>query len=751
LIAISIAASWNQLSAAPPPQDARLPNVIVILVDDLGRADLGRRIEPGPDNPPSMSQRGPGRIHRETDDEEPFGPGDFGIADADSGRYAHTPWIDRFFDQGIELTQYLTHNLCSPSRAGLLTGRHYTRVGSGPETTGTLDLEVSNLARDLKSAGYVTAAFGKWHNGYPNFPADGNGVVVAGRSRTDPENDWFENYKGIAWGPGVNAYGFDEWQGFYGGATDYFNRFSSWDNDINWWTNRSYTPIVEGHTVDLVSASVVDFISRHRDRPFFCFVPMPAPHEPLHVLRSDLEALSSQFSGAWRRVRDLTSPTTGRRIDEAEQLRCGPGEEFDHTVLDPEGREFRKLARASLVYALDRGVGEILSAIESLGLSEDTIVWFMSDNGGNNDEASYPLRGKKGSLYEGGIRVPAAVWWHGTLDSLTPAYAAHNSFPFLFQYLDVYPTTIAMTGVAAPSGDLDGRNGLPALIERQPVRPPDETAFVSFNRDLAVARSGRWKLLYNEAGSRQQIELYDMERDILEKSNLHEQRPEISRRLAVDLHRFMSGRQLSMSFFPPRAAWIGSSEAQPRGDILEIQALQTRRIKDPDSEGLFVRFASGGIGSYNTTQLESGDLLSFDLFVEADSDHTAGLFVTPGRGAEPIFDSQRGVIPEGTLVAEKAWPRQRWLRVIIGIGEIAPLPQTNDYIALRSLYKGSYHFFIDNVEILRADGSTKAVVWASSEDTKKLRYRWGGITYSNWEDLVALQNFPFSSVSIGVR
>ena len=725
--------------------ETRPPNVVVILVDDLGRGDIG---PPTTSISETLAHRH--RVRRQQID-FPLHESDLGVARRDDPEmvgFQTTPNIERLFEQGIVLDQYLTHTLCSPSRAGLLTGRHYTRVGSGPEVGGTLHLDVANVARDLQSSGYATAAFGKWHNGYPNFPADGNGAVVSNRDQTDPGNDLFENYKGIPWGPGVNAYGFDEWQGFYGGATDYFNRMSKWDNDTNGWTDQRYTPHITGHTVDLVSAAAVDFIVRHRDEQFFCYVAMPAPHEPLQVLRSDLESLSSRFPGTWRKVRKLTSPTTGRRIEDVEELRCGKGEEFDHTVLDPEKEHFYRLVRAALIFAMDRGIGEILTVLDTVGLSEDTVVWLMSDNGANSEHVSFPLRGTKGSLYEGGIRVPAVVWWPGTLDTLSPAYAKSDFYPHLFQYLDFYPTTMTMAGLEPSADDLDGRDGFAALVERTPTHPLEESTFISFNQEWAVVRGGRWKLLFNEAGSRQQIELYDIQNDPLEKVNIKTSHPEITKHLIGDLHRFMTEGHLTMSYFPPRAAWIGTQKPFPDGDILEVSASQTATIDDGDKCGLFVKFASAGIKNYAIEQLEPSDLLSFDLFVDSDSDHASGFFVTPGRGSTPIFDNACGVVADGNLMVDQAWPRRRWLRVTAGIGEVAPLHQTVDYIALRSSQRGSYHFYLDNVAILRHDGSTKAVIWASRDDTRRLRYRYCGTMYNDWESLTEVPGFPFSIVSV---
>jgi len=157
------------------------PNIVFILADDLGNGDLSYN------NP-------------------------------DSSYYRHTPNIDKICQQGIYFNNYYVHHVCSPTRAGLLTGKHYTKVGAGAEVGGTLDNSIPNIAKDLHANGYATGAFGKWHNSYPNFPAEGNGQVVSSPSEVDTSNTIFENFKGITWGEGVNAYGFDRFTGFYSGS-----------------------------------------------------------------------------------------------------------------------------------------------------------------------------------------------------------------------------------------------------------------------------------------------------------------------------------------------------------------------------------------------------------------------------------------------------------------------------------------------------------------------------------------------------
>ncbi len=751
-IATSVIAMLLVLPAEPIPAQTptRPPNVVIILVDDLGWAEVGRRSSrPIAIFPPRPFGEHPGRLSRNPV-ADAMELDNWAVHELRETVYGHTPHIDSLLERGIELTQYLTHTRCSPSRAGLLAGRHYSRVGSGPEVGGTLHLDASNIARDLQAAGYATAAFGKWHNGYPNFPADGNGAVVPSRDDADPSNERFENFKGVPWGTGVNSYGFDEWRGFYGGAVDYFDRMSWWDHDTNWWTNERYTPHVDGYTVDIVAADAVDFISRHRDTPFFCYVAMPAPHNPLHILRSDLKAVSDLIPGAWQTIRGLASPTTGRRLEDVEELRCGPGEEFDHALLDPSGTGFARLARATFVYAMDRGVGEILGAIGDLGLSEQTVVWFAGDNGGSAGEGSYPFRGNKGTLYEGGVHVPAAVLWPGTLDAASSSYVNANAYPHLIQYLDIYPTTMSMVGSAPSSADLDGRDAFGALFSRSPIRAPHEGSFISFDRKWATIRSEEWKLLYNEAGTAQAAELYDLRGDPRETSNLFAEHREVADRLIEDLHGFMQERGLSMSYFPPQAPWIPDLQPQPHGEVLEIRATQTEGIEDIDQCGLFVRFASAGITDYGHDQLDSGDLFSFDLRLAEDSELSNGIYATPAHGSTPVYGHRTGVNRSGRLLVDEAWPRGQWVRAVVGIGERAPMSQVTDYIALGSPTSGTTHFLLDNVAILRSDGSPRAVVWESSRDTVRLSFRYCGKNYDDWDSVSAVAGFPFSELSIEV-
>lgn len=208
-----IAFQGAHLANAGRPPETSKPNVVVFYADDFGWGDLRHH------NP-------------------------------DPAHFRFRPHLDRLFAEGIEFRNYLTHCVCSPSRAGLLTGKHYANVGAGPRTGGMLPNDLQNLAKHFQAAGYRTGAFGKWHNGMPNFPAEGNGArvdynKVATWNNLHQEktlnltNNLFENHKGWKWGEGVNAYGFDRWVGYYNGGGDLFDRYVDWHHDVDWWHDRN--------------------------------------------------------------------------------------------------------------------------------------------------------------------------------------------------------------------------------------------------------------------------------------------------------------------------------------------------------------------------------------------------------------------------------------------------------------------------------------------------------------------------------
>jgi arylsulfatase A-like enzyme len=398
---------------------ARRPNIVVILADDLGYADVG--FNGCPDIP--------------------------------------TPNIDTLARQGVRCSSgYVSHPFCSPTRAGLLTGRYQQRFGheNNPTYDPTdlslgLPTDQTTLAQVLRASGYVTGAIGKWHLGAaPRFHP--------------------------------NRRGFDEYFGFLGGGHIYLPGEPG-SREYQSPILRNNDPVDEReYLTDAFSREAVRFIERHARRPFFLYLAYNAVHTPLQALPK----YRDRFPG----------------------------------IADNRRRTY-----AAMQGALDDGVGRVLEALRDQKLDRDTLVFFLSDNGGPptaNGARNDPLRGTKGQVYEGGIHVPFVVRWRGTL----PEGAVLDA-PVIS--LDIFPTAVAAAGGALPAGlKLDGVNILPALAGDTEA-PPHERLFWREGGGAAFAvREGRFKLVRQGSEGPQ---LFDLAADPTEANDLAGARPDVVDRL----------------------------------------------------------------------------------------------------------------------------------------------------------------------------------------------------------------------------
>ena len=398
----------------PPPRPVRPPNVVLLVADDLGYRDLGVQ----------------------------------GMRDI------ATPNIDRLAREGVRFTDgYMVSSLCSPSRAGILTGRYPERWGQelNPGRTVPSDSAFGIpqsqplLSERLKSLGYATGIFGKWHEGYrpANLPM---------------------------------ARGFDDFVGFLGPAQAYRQgwipfRYSKLQRGTQLVRERSFL-------TDAFAREAVRFIDQRAAHPFFLYVPFNAVHEPM----IDDEA----------RIKRVSS------------------------IQDPKRRRY-----ASILIGMDDAVGQILGALDRHGLTDNTLVFFVSDNGGPTQvttSSNAPLRGVKGNLYEGGIRVPFIVRWPGRV----PA-GARYSLPV--SALDVAATTVAAVGGPC-CADFDGVDLLPFIRGERGAAVPHQRLFWRMDQEVAV-RDGQWKLV-SMAGN---ASLYDLQTDIAEAKDVAQLHPDIVQRL----------------------------------------------------------------------------------------------------------------------------------------------------------------------------------------------------------------------------
>ena len=368
-----------------------------------------------------------------------------------------TPALDRLAAEGLTFGAcYVTASVCSPSRAGMLTGRHqqrfgheYNLPGSAPRAEGGLPLEEVTIANRLHDAGLATGLVGKWHLGLAD--------------RFHP-----------------TLRGFDEFHGLRAGSRSYFGdeRLTKGDRRYEHVTadDSSVRPEADiEYLTDTMTDDAVDFIRRHADQPSFLVVAYTAPHGPMHARPDDLEAVEDHLQG-------------------------------------------KRRTYAAMMRALDRGVGRIADAIDETG--RDTMLLFVNDNGGatNNASDNGPWRGMKGSLFEGGIRVPAFM--------RRPKTIAPGSIDHPITSLDLVASAIGAAG--AEAAGLDGIDLSPWIGASPPA--PDRS--ICWRRGpVAAIRDGDGMKLIRVEGEGSM--LFDLDTDPGEMVNLAGRRPaEVVRLLA---------------------------------------------------------------------------------------------------------------------------------------------------------------------------------------------------------------------------
>lgn len=449
LLALSLSTAALGASAAQGWPDLRPPNLVYVLADDLGWAELGC-----------------------------YGQ-----------QKIRTPNIDRLAAEGLRFTQhYSGAPVCAPSRCVLLTGLHsghaYIRDNGEikPEGQRPIPDETVTVAELLKRAGYATGVFGKWGLGGPG-------------SSGEP-----------------NRQGFDEWFGYLCQREAHnFYPDHLWRNGERVeleGNDRGLTGAQYSH--DLIADAALDFVRAHKDEPFFLYVPFTIPHLALQVPEDSLE----EYRGAWD-----DPPYEG-----------GKG-----YLPHPAPRA----AYAAMVTRMDRDVGRLVALLEELGLSDATLVMFSSDNGptydriGGSDSAFFesagPLRGLKGSVYEGGIRVPLVARWPGSV-----AAGAVSDHVSAFQ--DVMPTLLELAGAEVPPG-LDGISFAPTLLGAGEQRAHDYLywEFRAYGGQQAV-RMGDWKgVIQRMSKGNRELELYDLASDVGETTDVAAAHPEVVARLRAIL------------------------------------------------------------------------------------------------------------------------------------------------------------------------------------------------------------------------
>ncbi len=414
-----------------------------------------------------------------------------------------TPNLDRLAAGGVRLTQfYVTWPACTPSRGSFLTGRYPQRNGTyamyrneapdyGHEYTrdeyrvtweriGGMDVREILLPEVLGKGGYVSGIFGKWDLGMSH--------------RFLPLQR-----------------GFDRFYGFVNTGIDYYTHERYGIHSM--YRGNERTKEDQGtYATKLFKREALRFLEDHHDRPFFLYVPFNAPHGA-----SNLDPRIRGVPQAPEKYKEMYPDMPRgeyREIDDFGGYSERNLERFE--PLKRPNRAMRKLSYMACVTAMDHAIGAILDKLEALGEAENTLVVFFSDNGGSGLANNGRLRGGKGNMFEGGLRVPAIVRWPGHL----PEGKVSDAF---LTTLELMPTLASAAGVEPPDVKLDGFDMMPVLKGEKPS--PRKTLFSErIKGDHQGARVGRWKWVGGRG-------LFDLSEDIGERNDLSEERPQVLERV----------------------------------------------------------------------------------------------------------------------------------------------------------------------------------------------------------------------------
>ena len=416
------------------------PNIVIIFTDDQGYADVGC-----------------------------FG-----------ARGWKTPHLDRMAEEGMRFTSfYVAQAVCSASRTALLTGCYPNRIGIlgalGPKSNHGIHENETTLAEVLKSRGYATGIFGKWHLGH--------------HAKFLPTRHGFDEYYGL-------PYSNDMWP-YHPESPKAFPDLPLFDGERI--INAKVAPKDQTRLTTDYTRRAVAFIEKNKERPFFVYLPHSMPHVPLFV--------SERHKGTSKQG------TYGDVMQE-----------------------------------IDWSVGQILATLKKHGLDEKTLVVFTSDNGpwlsyGDHAGTAGPLREGKGTMFEGGVRVPCIMRWPGKVPG-------GKTCEEMCATIDLLPTVAGLAGAKLPDHKIDGKDILPLMTGTPGAKSPHEAYYYYWGQHLQAVRWGKWKLHFPHAyrtlngrkggsgGSpvkyaqgRIGLALFDLEADLSETTNVADKHPEVVKRL----------------------------------------------------------------------------------------------------------------------------------------------------------------------------------------------------------------------------
>jgi arylsulfatase A-like enzyme len=456
---------------------------------------------------------------------------DMGFSDIGCyGGEIQTPNIDRLASEGLRFTQFYNNAKCTTTRASLLSGMYPRKNGN------SIPREIPTIAETLRAAGYQTGMSGKWHlgNKAPQRPFDR---------------------------------GFDEYYGLMDGAVNYFNPAQP-DPEFKGGKVRTF-----GHNDELIHAFptnfyTTDFFAAHNietlqrfaktGKPFFIHLAFNAPHYPLHAWPEDIAKYRGKYKMGWeelRRQRYARQLAMGL-LDPKWKLSPTDSKSYDWATANQGWEDLRMATYAAMVDRMDQNIGKVLQTLKELRIEDNTVVMFLSDNGGCTEEpggrddtqqpgivSTYtavgpawgwaqntPFRRYKSWVNEGGISTPFIVRWPGHVKPGTMTGQMGH-------IIDILPTCLELAG-AKPVAEINGAKTQPlegrslAPIFRAEQRPPANELFWEWAGNCAIRR-GQWKLVWDTLNQEHRWELYDIVADRTELHDLAREKPEVVTELAA--------------------------------------------------------------------------------------------------------------------------------------------------------------------------------------------------------------------------
>ncbi|MFT6842747.1 MAG: arylsulfatase A-like enzyme [Psychroserpens sp.] len=445
-----------------------------------------------------------------TDDQ---GYGDLGIT---GNPHVKTPVIDKFASESVRFNNFYVAPVCAPTRSSFMTGRYSLRTGIRDTYNGGAMMASNEvtIAETLKQANYKTGIFGKWHLGdnYPSRPSD---------------QGFDESLVHLSGGMGQA-----------GDVTTYFKKDKSYFDPVLWHNNKKEA--YEGYCSDIFAEQAIEFIKKNKEAPFFCYLSFNAPHYPLQV--------PEKYYLQYKNI----DPASGFENDNRPFSK----------MTDKDKEDARKVY--AMVTNIDDNIGKLLKTLDDLHIADNTVIIFMTDNGPQQVRYVNGMRGRKGDVYEGGVRVPFYIRYPSSFEK-------NKDIETMSAHIDVLPTLAEICNVEMPKEKIiDGKSLLPLIMGKE-VDWTNRSLFFYWTRTYPelyynmALRKGSYKLVgkTNYNAGIDDFELFNIEKDPYEQKNIVLDNKIIANNLKEELDEIYNELITSENLINQPRIIVGSANENP--------------------------------------------------------------------------------------------------------------------------------------------------------------------------------------------